>query len=184
MKSWKTLSSKVVYENPWIVVHEDKVITPSSKEGLYGYIDSKSESVYVVPIDDEGNTYLTRQERYTLKRVTLECVAGRTDGDSIEAAAKRELLEETGLQAKSITIIGNIQVAKGISTFKSTVCIARGLALTDKPLDAEDGILGVEKIPLNQISDKVLAGEVDCSQSIASFYMTLAYLRKEESRYN
>jgi 8-oxo-dGTP pyrophosphatase MutT (NUDIX family) len=181
MNSWQTKSSKVVYENPWMIVHEDEVIRPDGKDGMYGYIDSKSDSVYVVPVDSEGNTYVVQQERYTTKKIMWECVAGRTDGEPEEVAAKRELLEETGLDAKSITIIGDVQVANGISTFKSTFCIARGIEHVSDNLDKEDGILGVQKVPLASIHEKILSGDIKCSQSIAAFFMVIAYLEKEKA---
>src|SRR6266542_5506246 len=97
---WQTKSSKIVYENPWMRVFEDQVIMPNGSDGMYGYVESKSDSVYVVPIDDEGYTYIVEQQRYTTKQLSWECVAGRNEGDDPETAAKRELLEETGIRAK------------------------------------------------------------------------------------
>jgi 8-oxo-dGTP pyrophosphatase MutT (NUDIX family) len=178
MASWQTKSSKVVYENPFIVVHEDHVIKPNGKDGIYGYMDSKSHSACIVPVDDEGNTWIVQQESYTQKQKTWECVAGRTDGQPVEEAAKRELLEETGFKADSITIIGEVHVANGLSTFKSTFCLARGLTHVSDDLDQEDGILGIEKVPLKQIPEMILSGRITCSQSIAAFFMAIAYLEK------
>lgn len=175
MSIWQTISSKVVYENPWMIVHKDRVVMPNGKDGIYGYVDSKSDSVYVVPIDDEGNTYIVSQERYTVKHETWECVAGRIDEDSIEEAAKRKLLEETGLSAKSITVLRDVQVANGMATFKSTFCIATGLQQASKALDPEDGILGIKKLPLASLPSRILSGEIECSQSIAAFFMAIAY---------
>jgi hypothetical protein len=48
-------------------------------------------------------------------------------------------------------------------------------------LDQEDGILDVQKVPLSAISEKVLSGEITCSQSIAAFFMAIAYLEKEKT---
>ncbi len=177
---WQTKSSKIVYENPFMIVHEDQVTLPNGKPGLYGYIDSKSDSVYVVPVDADGNTYIVEQERYPIKRTTWECVAGRMDGQPVEIAAKRELLEETGLVAKDITVLGDVQVANGIATFKSTFCIAHNITMTNSTLDQVDGILGIEKLSLSSLPEKILAGEITCSQSIAAFFMAISYLQKTE----
>jgi len=180
VSAWQTKTSKVVYENPWMIVHEDMVIMPNGKDGMYGYVDSKSDSVYVVPVDEDGNTYIVQQERYTIKKMTWECVAGRMDNDDIETAVKRELLEETGVQAETITPMNTVQVANGIATFKSTFCLARGLTKVSDVLDAADGIYAAKKLPLSEVKEKILNGEITCSQSIAAFLMAMAYLEKEK----
>ena len=176
MNDWQTKSSKVVYENRWMVVHEDEVVMPNGKDGIYGYIDSKSDSVYVVPIDKDGNTYIVSQQRYTTKKITWECVAGRAEGQDVETAAKRELLEETGLQAASITPILTSDIANGMTTFQGTFCIATGLERTTDNLDPEDGILAVKKVSLDKVKQMILAGEITCCQSVAAFFTAIAHL--------
>lgn len=176
MTSWQTKSSRVAYENPWMIVHEDQVVRPDGEDGLYGYIESKSDSVYVVPVDDEGNTYIVKQARYTRPEPTWECVAGRMDGETTELAGKRELLEETGVQANTITTIGTLAVAAGIATFRSIVCVARDLEKVSDDLDAADGIIEARKLPLSEAIDMISTGQIVCSESIAALYMTSTYL--------
>lgn len=179
MAAWQTLSSKIVYENPWMIVHEDETINPAGAKTMYGYVESKSASVYVVPIDENGDTYIVKQHRYAIKRDTWECVAGRTDGEATIVAAKRELLEETGLEANDIHVIGEIQTANGMTTFKSTVCIARKLKKVTDQLDQTDGIMAAEKVSLSRVRKMILAGDIKCSQSIAVFLMATAYLEEQ-----
>jgi 8-oxo-dGTP pyrophosphatase MutT (NUDIX family) len=181
---WKTLSTKVAYDNPWMFVREDKAINPGGKEVIYGVVESKSDSVYVVPVDDEGNTYIVLQYRYTLQRNEWECVAGRNDGEAPLIAAERELLEETGLEATNITIFGDIQASTGISTFHGTFCLARGITKVTEQLDETDGILEVKKVPLTEVPAMILRGEIKCSQSIAALFMAIAYLKDEAQTAN
>jgi 8-oxo-dGTP pyrophosphatase MutT (NUDIX family) len=176
MSTWKTLNSKIVYENKWMLVHEDEVINPAGTETLYGYVASKSDAVYVVPIDEDGDTYIVQQYRYPLKQVLWEAVAGRIDGDDVKTAALRELLEETGIKAETVTVLGDVYAATGISTFKCTICVARGLTKVTDELDETDGILAIEKVPFSEIPARILAGTIQCSQSITAFLMTKAYL--------
>jgi ADP-ribose pyrophosphatase len=179
MSGWQTLRTRVAYENPFMIVHEDQAINPAGKEVIYGYIDSKSDSVYVVPIDHEGNTYIVNQYRYTIKQDTWECVAGRVDNDGVHAAAKRELLEETGLAAQELILIGTVQVANGMTTFKSHFFIAKNLQKITEKLDEHDGILGAKKLPLKNVVDMILKGDIQCSQSIAAFLMAHTYLQRK-----
>lgn len=178
MSEWQTLGSRIVYENPWIRVREDSVINPGGKEGVYGVIESKSESVYVVPLDNEGNTYIVNQFRYTLQKNMWECVAGHVDEDDIVTGAKRELLEETGVKATDIEILGEVYAADGIATSKSYVCIARGLDKITDQLDEMDGILGAKKLPLSEVCGMIVRGEITCATSIAAFLMVQASLQQ------
>lgn len=176
MASWQTKSSRVAYKNPWLIVHEDEVVRPDGSDGLYGYIESTCDSVYVVPVDDNGDTYIVQQERYTAKRSTWECVAGRIDNDNPLDAAKRELLEETGLTATSWTPIGSLDAAVGLSKLKFTVYLAEGLTQTTTKLDQVDGILAAKKLPFDELIQMIMSGELTCSESTAAFFMTRSYL--------
>lgn len=181
MNSWKTKSSKIVYENPWMIVHEDKVIMPNGVDGTYGYVTSKSDAVFVLPLDNEGGTYIIRQEHYPTKQTMWQFVGGRTDNQPPEQAAQRELQEETGLHAESITLLHTAHVAMGLTTFKGTFCLARNVMMTDENLDRGEGILEVKKLPFNSVEEKILSGEIANVESITLFFLTKAYLEKEKA---
>jgi len=179
MAKWQTLSTRVAYENPFTRVHEDQVINPLGKQTVYGWIESTSGSVYVVPVDEDGNTYLIRQYRYPIQQAVWECVAGRVDGESPEVAAGREVLEETGVKAESITRIGELYMADGIATFKMAVCIARGLTQVTDEVGVDEEILEVRKLPLSEAIEQIMAGTVQCGPSVAALFMAKTYLEKE-----
>ncbi len=61
---WKTLTSRTVYDNPWIRVDEHDVINPSGGKSLYGKVSFKNKAIGIIPIDDEGNTWLVGQYRW------------------------------------------------------------------------------------------------------------------------
>ena len=178
--SWQTKTSKVVYENPWMFVREDTVITPDGKDGLYGVVENKSEGVFVVPLDDEGNTYIVQQEHYTTRTLAWQGVAGRTDGEPTEVAAKRELLEEAGLRAKSITVLTRARTASGLTTFKSTICLAQGLE-PDMTFFDKAEITAVKKIPLTEVREMILNGEITATESIAAFLLAITYLENKKT---
>jgi 8-oxo-dGTP pyrophosphatase MutT (NUDIX family) len=181
MANWQTKSSKIVYENQWMFIREDQVVMPNGKDGLYGVVESKSNAVYVIPVDDEGNTYIVQQERYPNRNITWECVGGRTDDDAPTTAAKRELLEETGVQANSMTELTTIEVANGIATFKGIIYLATDLEKVSDNLDQDDGIIAARKLPLSEVKDMIMNGEITCVQSIAAFLMTIAYLERKKA---
>jgi len=176
---WQTISSKIVYENPWLVVHEDEVIMPGDKNGIYGVVSSKSDSVFVVPIDSNGDTYIIQQEHYTTRRLDWQCIAGRTDGEKIEIAARRELLEEAGLHAASITVLSDAHTASGMTTFKSTLCLAQDLRRDSHFLDKEEGIAQIKKISFVDAKAMILRGEIANTESIAALLLASIYVEKE-----
>ena len=63
---WKKLSTRMVWENDWMQVHEDEVVNPGGGENLYGHVHFKNHAVAIVPLDEIGNTWLVGQDRYTL----------------------------------------------------------------------------------------------------------------------
>src|SRR3954447_23762839 len=103
---WTVLESQQLYANPWIQVREDRVIKPDGLVGTFGVVELKP-GVSVLPLGDDGMVHLVRVFRYTLGRDSLEAVAGGIeDGESPEEAARRELREEVGIEAKEVIPLG------------------------------------------------------------------------------
>ena len=73
---WTTLSSRLVYENPWIRVREDQVLRPDGQPGIYGVVEFKNRAVGVLPVDDEGCIWLVGQHRYPLNSYSWEIPEG------------------------------------------------------------------------------------------------------------
>lgn len=178
MAEWQTKTSRVAYENPWIIVHEDEVVTPDGKDGLYGVVSSKSDAVFVVPVDVDGYTYIVQQKPYTTRELAWGCVAGRTDGEPVEIAAKRELLEEAGIRAAKIAILSEARTSTGITTFRSTICLAENLTPDMTAFDSAE-IETVKKLPLTEAIDMITTGEIANTESIAALFLAREYLEKQ-----
>src|SRR5690348_13825449 len=100
------LAGKEVYDNRWIKVTEYQVLNPSGSEGIYGKVHFKNYAIGVIPLDEELNTYLVGQYRFPLNAYSWEIPEGGGPlNEDQQKAAERELLEETGLKAKSWTRI-------------------------------------------------------------------------------
>jgi 8-oxo-dGTP pyrophosphatase MutT (NUDIX family) len=182
--SWQTNSSKVVYETPFLEILSDEVTMPNGQEGHYGWMRSKGEAVYVVPVTDANEVLLVQQQRYTIgSRATIECVAGGLkSGETHLDAGHRELLEETGYSTANLTPVYDNDpliypsISKTHDPYK--LYLATGLTHETERLDEIDGIENVVAIPLSQLTDYLLAGNVVCSQSIASLFAAYAKLTK------
>jgi 8-oxo-dGTP pyrophosphatase MutT (NUDIX family) len=182
MSAWQTTSSKIVYENPWMIVHEDQVVMPNGKDGMYGYVQARGDAVFIVPVDDNGNTYLVQQERYVTGQVVWEIPAGGTDGQPYEQAARRELLEEAGVEASTITILNEFYLANSILSLKGVVCLATNLKKVTDQLDSTDGIIAARKFPLATVRDMILSGEIVDGPTITAIFTVMAHLEQQSAK--
>lgn len=172
---WRTLKSKEIYNNPWIKVVENEVINPSGGDGIYGVVHYKNIAIAIIPLDQDGNTYLIGQYRYTMNSFEWEIpMGGGLKTVTPLEAAKRELLEETGIVAKTWTNILETQVSNSVSDEVSVTFLARDLEFREAiPEDTEK--LYVKKLPLQEAIQMALNGEIKDIISIASL-LKLAYL--------
>lgn len=128
---WKTISQETAYENAWIRVEHHDVINPAGNPGIYGKVHYKNTAVSIVAVDSEGYTYLVGQYRYTLNAYSWEVPEGGCSiesGESTLEAAKRELLEETGLVATQWTEIGEVYLSNSVSDERAVMYVAKNLS--------------------------------------------------------
>lgn len=169
MNNWKTLRTKEVYDNPWINVTESDVLNPSGGDGIYGVVHFKNIAVGVVPIDEEGNTWLVGQWRYTLDEYSWEIAEGgcKIGEEEPLEAAQRELLEETGIIAQKYTQILKLHTSNSVTDEVGYVFLAEGLSFTDaEPEETED--LKVLKISIEEAANWCLDGKITDAISVAA----------------
>ncbi|HLW21051.1 MAG TPA: NUDIX hydrolase [Cyclobacteriaceae bacterium] len=164
---WKTLKKKLIYSNPWIKLEEHDVITPAGTEGIYGKVLFQNKAVAIIPVDEEGNTWLIGQFRYTLNEYSWEIpMGGGPLGSSVLKSAQRELKEETGLLANKWTEIMRIHPSNSVSDEEGFVFLAE--ELTPGQTEFEDTeVLEIQKIPLNEAIEMVMKGEITDAISVA-----------------
>jgi 8-oxo-dGTP pyrophosphatase MutT (NUDIX family) len=113
---WTTLSSRRVYENPWIRVREDQVLRPDGSPGIYGVVHFKNRAVGVLPVEDDGSVWLVGQYRYPLGAYSWEIPEGGSpEHESLESTARRELREETGLAAGRLELVATSHLSNSVS---------------------------------------------------------------------
>lgn len=168
---FQKLSSKVVYQNPWIRVHEDEVVRPDGSKGIYGYLESK-DSVKIVASNDAQEIYLVKSFRYPTASWTWELPGGSSDGEDIMIASKRELAEETGIAAATWTLLGKTVVCNGLMTERQAVLLAQDLTIGER-LAADDAQLVTEGkfVSLADINHMIDTGEIDDNMTITGLFL-------------
>ena len=164
---WHTLASEIKYQNPWISVREDQVLNPGGGRGIYGVVTMKNKALGIVPVDEEGNTWLVGQYRYALNAYSWEIpMGGGPVGLDILASAQRELREETGLTAARWTRIARLHTSNSVTDEEGFVFLAEGL--TQGHLEPEETeALHLWKLPLSQAVALVMADRITDSVSVA-----------------
>ena len=165
---WIKKDSRVVYDNPWINLTEFDVITPAGTEGIYGKVHFKNIAVGVIAIDADDHTYLVGQYRFPLDRYSWEIPEGGCpEGTDWLTAAKRELKEETGFEAKTWKEILRMDVSNSVSDEFAVVYVAQDLIAGEaEPEDTEQ--LSVQKMPFKQALQWVMDGKITDSISVAA----------------
>ena len=165
---WTIQNEKEVYDNNWIQVTEYDVINPSGGKGIYGKVHFKNRAIGILPLDEEWNTYLVGQYRFTLNQYSWEIPEGGGPiGIDILESAKRELKEETGLVAGEWTLLLNLHLSNSVTDEYGTLFLARQLQQeASAPEETED--LVVRKLPFEEAYQMVTNGIITDALAVAA----------------
>lgn len=170
---WEEISTEHIVKDEWIDFRRSAFRFPDGRifEPYYTY--SRRNYVIIVPSDEEGNFLLVRQFRQGIRKVTIEFPAGgieRKDGkeyggeddlntEDALAAAKRELLEETGYTSDEFVHLLTIPANATIADNYAHLYMAKNCRkVAGQSLD-EMEFLNVEKYTAEEIEDMIAKGE-------------------------
>ncbi|MFN4082996.1 MAG: NUDIX domain-containing protein [Bacteroidia bacterium] len=165
---WKILSKQTAYNNNWIEVVHHEVLNPSGNKGIYGVVKFKNLAIGIIPLDENNNTWIVGQYRFPLNLYSWEIPegGGKLDTDPLESA-KRELIEECGIEAKEWIHILTMHLSNSVSDEVSHVYVARNLNIVNaQPEETEQ--LVIKKIPFSELFNMVLNGIVTDAISVAA----------------
>ncbi len=163
---WQIIDAEVRYDNNWIQVTHFNVINPSGGKGIYGKVHFKNKAIGVLAVDAEMNTYLVGQYRFTIDQYTWEIPegGGPFDESSLDAA-KRELLEETGLKADKWQLLATSHLSNSVGDEYAEIFLATGLTQhAAEPEETED--LKLKKVSLQEAFAMIDDGRITDSISV------------------
>lgn len=170
MSEIKTLDSKIVYQNKWMLVREDKIARSSGAQGIFGVVE-KPDFVVIIPVSG-NDIYLVEQYRYPVQARYWELPQGsweeNTDVDPLEIAIG-ELREETGLIAQKMMYVGHQYLAYGYSNQGYHIYVATDFEQQDTALDLEEEGLVSKKFALSEFEAMIKTGIIKDASTVNAY---------------
>lgn len=167
------VDTRVVYRNAWMTVREDDIRRQDGSQGIYGVVDKPT---YALVIAYDGERYqLVEQFRYPIGLRRWEFPQGTAPGtlDAEEPApaelAARELREETGLRAESLVVLGQLDVAPGLTSQRGWAFLATGLTEGAHEREHEEQDMRSDWFSAAQLEGMILDGAITDAQTIAAW---------------
>jgi 8-oxo-dGTP pyrophosphatase MutT (NUDIX family) len=173
---WQVLSKRLIHESPWgINVALWSVRLPDGKIARdHPVLEHARPAVGIVPIADDGRVLMIDHYRVITGSRGWELPAGRVDpGESVDEAARRELLEETGHSAAEWSVLGEYHPANGSSNQVFHLKIARRLTRESEPLDRNE-TMAMRWFDVGEIRRLLRANEMHDGLSITGITWAIA----------
>ena len=166
---WKTLASRYLYQSRWFSLRQDDVRL-GDEDIVYTFVEHPGYAM-VVPLLADGRVLMERVYRYTVKETILECPSGGLDGDAPEAAARRELLEETGWVAERLELLGSFYGSQGISNERLWIYLATELRDTGQTQRERTEDIELAFVPFDDAVAMAFDGRISDAPSCLSLML-------------
>lgn len=172
LRPWELLSSEEAEEYVMFKVRRDRCRSPRTGEVHEFDVVDGPDGVTVIALTPDGEVVLVEQYRQGVRECSLETPSGIIDeGEAPEAAALRELQEETGYEAEEVRIIGRLNLNPSWETTRVHVAVASGARRTrEKDQDAGEDTR-VRVVPFRELAELVRGGEIDSATVIAALHL-------------
>lgn len=172
MDSIQTVASREIYQNNWFSLREDDIRRPDGSNGVYAVIDKPTYALVIA--QDGDRIHLVEQFRYPLGLRRWEFPQG-TAPDQLQPVelAARELREETGLRAETMTPLGQLDLAPGLSSQRGWVFHAAGITEGEHDREHEEQDMHSAWFSRAEVERMMRDGEITDAQSIAAYALLL-----------
>ena len=178
IEPWKTLHSELVFDHRWYRLRRDHVELPSGQVLDDYFVSVRPEVVLTFPLTTDNQVVFVRQYKHAAGQILLELPGGVVDeGETSKpAAARRELLEETGYDSEQIELLVEVIDNPTKDTNSITFFLARDVRyVAEQDLDETENI-EVVLVPLAEVEGYIMRGEIRVSGSVALCLLALRRL--------
>jgi 8-oxo-dGTP pyrophosphatase MutT (NUDIX family) len=168
----RVTATRVVYENRWMRLHEDRTERADGTPGLYAWIE-KPPAAVIVPRDGD-HVWLVEQYRHPIGERFWELPQGAWEdepGAAPEDLARGELAEETGLRAGRLEHLGRMYFSYGISNQSFDVWLATELTEGEQALEATEADLRVARVAVVEFEAMIASGRVRDAATVSAWHL-------------
>lgn len=177
---WKILSSAYIFRDTWLYARKDKCVRPDGKIIDPYYVMEYPDWVTALALTKDEKIILVRQYRHALGEVCLELPGGCVDKADIdvEAAVRREFLEETGYRFDAAQHLGRTSSNPSTnSNLLHMFLLTGGEKVQGQQLDANEEI-DILIVGLEEFKQMLLEGKFIQSMHVTTIFYALAKLEK------
>jgi ADP-ribose pyrophosphatase len=179
-EAWKRLRSERLLETPYFALRSDRLRLPGGAVKDPYYVVERPDAAIIFPLTGEGEVVLVRQYRPPLERMELGLPAGLVEeGEKPEAAARRELLEETGYSGDQWEPLGSLASSPSLKDNWAYLFLARDVEESAPPAPDEHELVEVVRAPVGDLPGLIRSGEIVSSSGVAAIMLALERLREE-----
>ena len=172
--SWERLGSERLMETPYFSLRSDRLRLPGGAVKDPYYVIERPDAAIIFPLAEGGEVVLVRQYRPPLGKMELGLPAGLVEeGEEPEAAARRELLEETGHSGGRWEPLGVLASSPSLKDNHAHLFLARGVRETAAPDPDEHELVEVVKVTVEELVDLIRSGEIVSSTGVAAVMLAL-----------
>jgi ADP-ribose pyrophosphatase len=168
----RVTSTRVVYENRWMRLHEDRLERPDGSPGLYAWVE-KPPGALIVPLEDD-HVWLVERYRHPVRRRFWDLPQGaweQAPDAPAEELARGELAEETGLRAREMERLGTLFFAYGLLDQRFDVWLATGLEPGPPAPEPTEHDLRCARFPITEFEAMIARGEVADAATVAAWHL-------------
>jgi ADP-ribose diphosphatase len=176
LAAWKVQSDAVDYQTPWFKIHKQKLKTAAGVDATY-FIHESVDSVMCVTLDSRGRFLVEKQYRPPVEKIEYDYPAGKIEptDESPEAAARRELSEETGFKVRDLELLAILDTNPGFSKDRLHIYLAYVNGQGETEFDQTESIVAEFTKPA-RISELISGGNMSCTFCVAATYLAFTRL--------
>ncbi len=163
---WRRRSRRIGYENAWLTVWHDEVTRPDGAPGIYGVVHFANLAAGVLVLDSDDRVLLVGQHRYALDAYSWEIPEGGVPaGETALEGARRELREETGVEAADWQELARVHLSNSVTDELAVLFLATGLTHGAATPDGTED-LAIRWLPFEDVLGMTLDGSISDAMTV------------------